>query len=151
MKPRTEMEASTFGQCICDPVVTYLDVVAAIDRDFVRQVWRNHLVVSNDDIAISCMLRPGGDPVIANIADPIVLDDRPRNAAMQVDAVGRLIGNPHVADPEIVRGTVQPDADFGMVEIQPIESGIAERSSDRGKRQMVAALGYVTLDGEPLQ
>ena len=128
---RAEVDTTPFSQDVRDPIIDHLDIATAIDGDAICKPWRNDPVAANKNVLVRNPVRPGRNPVVADIPDFVVFNDRVANASMQVDPVGRLIGDFHLADRQVVRRTIEPQADLGVMQIEFPERRSAEPASDR--------------------
>jgi hypothetical protein len=65
---------------------------------------------------------------------------------VEVHAVGDLIGHHRVGDGQVVHRPVEPQADLGVVDVEPVDGGVAQRSADPVHLVGVDALSYVAFD-----
>ena len=88
-EPLRDVDAAALGQAgVDDPVVGDEVVVAAVDRDAVGQDRVLHRVVVERVVRVGVLLGPGGQAVVAEVAEVAVGDLGVGDAVVEVDAVG---------------------------------------------------------------
>ena len=123
-------------------------VVAAVDRDAVGQDRVLHRVVVERVVDVGVLLGPGGQAVVARVADVAVGDAAVGHAVVEVDAVRGEVAQPQPAHHQVVERPVHPGADLGVLDPHPVDRRVGQRAADAVDLVGVVALLHVAEDRE---